>query len=360
MEAMLVEKNVSLQPYNSFGIVARAETLVRVRSLQDLVDWHHTAVRAGEAVFVLGGGSNVVLTGDVKTTVLKMELRGRRLVQETPDAWVVEVAAGEPWHGTVAWTLQQGWPGLENLALIPGTVGAAPVQNIGAYGVELQDRFHSLDAVDLHTGQSFTLNAAQCAFGYRDSVFKHAAAEGDDGVLRGHGLRGRALITRVRFHLPRPWKPVLGYADIERKQAELGVDSPSAQQLFDWICEIRRAKLPDPTVVGNAGSFFKNPTVSAEQCADIIAREPRIVHYPMADGSIKLAAGWLIDACGWKGKSVGNASVYEKQALVLVNKGIADPATCATGGEVMTLAKAIQTSVYERFGIRLEPEPVVV
>ena len=149
MEAMLVEKNVSLQPYNSFGIVARAETLVRVRSLQDLVDWHHTAVRAGEAVFVLGGGSNVVLTGDVKTTVLKMELRGRRLVQETPDAWVVEVAAGEPWHGTVAWTLQQGYPGLENLALIPGTVGAAPVQNIGAYGIELQDRFHSLDAIEL-------------------------------------------------------------------------------------------------------------------------------------------------------------------------------------------------------------------
>ena len=357
---MLVEKNVPLQPWNTFGIVARAHQLVRVRSEADIQALMTSPSIATLPKFVLGGGSNIVITGDVKPLVLKVEIMGRRLVEATPKAWVVEAGAGENWHAFVEWTLQQGFPGLESLALIPGTVGASPVQNIGAYGVELQDRFHSLDAVDLQTGQSFTLNAAQCAFGYRDSVFKHAAAEGDDGVLRGHGLRGRALITRVRFHLPRPWKPVLGYADIERKQAELGVDGPSAQQLFDWICEIRRAKLPDPTVVGNAGSFFKNPTVSAEQCADIIAREPRIVHYPMADGSIKLAAGWLIDACGWKGKSVGNASVYEKQALVLVNKGIADPATCATGGEVMTLAKAIQTSVYERFGIRLEPEPVVV
>ena len=360
MEAMLVEKNVSLQPYNSFGIVARAETLVRVRSLQDLVDWHHTAVRAGEAVFVLGGGSNVVLTGDVKTTVLKMELRGRRLVQETPDAWVVEVAAGEPWHDTVAWTLQQGWPGLENLALIPGTVGAAPVQNIGAYGVELQDRFDSLTAFDLATGQTFTLDAAQCAFGYRDSVFKHPPAQPGSGeqLPRGMGLAGRAVITHVRLRLPRAWRPELGYLDLERKRQETGIAEPTAQQIFDWVCAIRSAKLPDPAVLGNAGSFFKNPTVSPEQCQDIIARDPKIVHYPMPDGSIKLAAGWLIDACGWKGKTVGKAGVYEKQALVLVNRG--QGADSVTGGEVMTLARAIQTSVYERFGIRLEPEPVVL
>ncbi|MFN7123234.1 MAG: UDP-N-acetylenolpyruvoylglucosamine reductase, partial [Hydrogenophaga sp.] len=165
---------------------------------------------------------------------------------------------------------------------------------------------------------------------------------------------GRALITHVRFWLPKPWKPVLGYADLDRKMAETGISSPSAQQIFDWVCAIRRAKLPDPAVIGNAGSFFKNPTVSREQCADIIAREPKVVHYPIADGSIKLAAGWLIDACGWKGKGVGSAGVYERQALVLVNRG------GATGGEVMTLAKAIQTSVYERFGILLETEPIVV
>jgi UDP-N-acetylmuramate dehydrogenase len=257
----------------------------------------------------------------------------------------------------VTWCVYSGYPGLENMALIPGSVGASPVQNIGAYGVELQDRFHELDAINLETGETFTLNAAQCAFGYRDSVFKHVAARAGD-----FGLGGKALITHVRFALPKAWQPVLGYADIERKMIEvLGEKElwpanylPTPLQIYEWICSIRSAKLPDPKVIGNAGSFFKNPTVSAEQCADIIQREPKIVHYHLDDGTVKLAAGWLIDACGWKGKSVGNAAVYEKQALVIVNRGQ------ATGGQVMTLAKAIQTSVYERFGIRLEPEPVVV
>ena len=302
---------------------------------------------------MLGGGSNLVITGDIKGLVIKVDVPGRRLVEETDKGWLVEAGAGENWHAFVAWTLAQGWPGLENMALIPGSVGASPVQNIGAYGVELQDRFHSLDAIDLHTGQAFSLEAAQCGFGYRDSVFKHAPSD-----ERSFGLAGRAVITRVRFLLPKPWKPVLGYLDLERKMAETGISEPDAQQIFDWVVAIRRAKLPDPAVIGNAGSFFKNPTVTPEQCVDIIARDPKVVHYPMDDGSIKLAAGWLIDACGWKGKSVGNAAVYEKQALVLVNKG--GPEHPCTGGEVMTLAKAIQTSVYERFGIMLEPEPVVV
>ena len=338
---MIAERNVPLQSCNSFGIVARAQTLVRVRQPADvqavLID-----PELGDAPkFVLGGGSNIVLTGDVRAVVLKVELTGRRLVTETPKAWIVEAGAGENWHELVRWTLNQGWPGLENLAMIPGTVGGAPVQNIGAYVVELQDRFESLDAIDLTTGQTFTLDAAQCAFGYRDSVFKHTS-----GGPNGLGLAGKALT--------KPWKPVLGYQDLERKMAETGITTPSPQQVFDWVCSIRRAKLPDPAVLGNAGSFFKNPTVTPEQCADIIARDPKVVHYPMPDGSIKLAAGWLIDACGWKGKSVGHAAVYEKQALVLVNRG------GATGGEVVTLARAIQTSVYERFGIRLEPEPVVV
>ena len=349
---MVVENNVALQPYNTFGIVARAHRLVRVRSTDDvlaLLAEQEVRTDSGAPAFVLGGGSNLVITGDIKQLVIKVEISGRRLVEETAKGWVVEAGAGEDWHDFVRWTLEQGYPGLENLALIPGTVGASPVQNIGAYGVELQDRFSALDAIDLQTGQSFTLDAAKCGFGYRDSVFKHTPA-GEKGL----GLAGRALITHVRFWLPKPWKPVLGYADLDRKMAETGISSPSAQQIFDWVCAIRRAKLPDPSVIGNAGSFFKNPTVSREQCADIIAREPKVVHYPMADGSIKLAAGWLIDACGWKGKGVGSAGVYERQALVLVNRG------GATGGEVMTLAKAIQTSVYERFGILLETEPVVV
>ncbi|MFO1245091.1 MAG: UDP-N-acetylmuramate dehydrogenase [Ramlibacter sp.] len=346
---MIAEQNVHLQAHNTFGIVAKARELVRVTSVDDARAVAAEPALSAQPKFVLGGGSNIVLTGDVKPLVLKVEIMGRRLVEESARAWVVEAGAGENWHDFVVWTLAQGIPGLENLSLIPGTVGAAPVQNIGAYGVELQDRFDALDAVDLQTGRSFTLDAAQCAFGYRDSVFKHQG---------GLGLAGRALITQVRFRLPKPWKPVLGYLDLERKMQETGIREPSAQQIHEWVCAIRRAKLPDWRVLGNAGSFFKNPTVSPEQCSDIIAREPGIVHYPMPDGSVKLAAGWLIDACGWKGKSVGNAGVYEKQALVLVNRGgLANP---ATGGEVMTLARAIQTSVYERFGIRLEPEPVVV
>ncbi len=348
---MLVEKNVPLQSFNTFGIVAKALSLVRLQSGADI-----DALLADPALqvapkFILGGGSNIVLTGDVKPLVLKVEIMGKRLVSETTKTWIVEAGAGENWHDLVGWTLQNGYPGLENLALIPGSVGASPVQNIGAYGVELQDRFESLDAVDLTTGQRFTLNAAQCAFGYRDSVFKHASHG-------GFGLADKALITHVRFALPKNWKPVLGYADIEKKRVQANIEKPTALQIYDWVCEIRRTKLPDWRVLGNAGSFFKNPTVSAEQCADIIEREPKIVHYILADGTVKLAAGWLIDACGWKGKTIGNAGVYERQALVLVNRG--GPANPVTGGEVMTLAKSIQTSVYERFGIMLAHEPVVV
>lgn len=338
---MQIETGVSLKPHNTFGLPAVARTLVRVASdadVRQVVD-HPELGRAPK--FVLGGGSNIILTRDMPQLVLKVEVRGMRLVEERANAWIVEAGAGESWHDFVAWTIAQGWPGLENLALIPGTVGAAPVQNIGAYGVELKDRFESLDAVDLVTGRSVTLRESICAFGYRDSVFKHS-------------LANRSVITRVRFRLPRPWQPVVGYLDLERKIAETGIAAPSAQQIFDWICAIRRAKLPDPALVGNAGSFFKNPVVTPEQCRDIIGRDPEIVHYPMPDGSVKLAAGWMIDACGWKGKSVGGAGVYEKQALVLVNRG------GAIGSEVMTLARAIQESVYGRFGIRLEPEPVVV
>ena len=344
---MLVEKNVPLQHYNSFHIVAKAFSLVRIASAADVVQILADAQLAAAPKFVLGGGSNIVLTGDVKPLVLKVEVMGKRLVSESARGFVIEAGAGENWHDLVAWTLQQGYPGLENLAMIPGTVGASPVQNIGAYGLELQDRFDSLDGIDLVSGETLRLDAAQCAFGYRDSAFKHAPAG-------SAGLKDRVLITHVRLFLPKPWKPVLGYADLERKMVEKRMPHPGPADIFDWVCAIRTAKLPDPKLLGNAGSFFKNPTVTPEQCADIIQREPRIVHYPLADGAIKLAAGWLIDACGWKGKAVGNAAVYERQALVLVNRGQ------ATGGEVMTLARAIQTSVYERFGIMLEPEPVVV
>ena len=332
---------MSLKPYNSFSLPAVANTLVRIGSDADVRRVVDHPLLGTAPKFVLGGGSNIILTKDMPQVVLKVEVRGIRLVEERADAWIVEAGAGENWHELVAHTLAHGWAGLENLALIPGTVGATPVQNIGAYGVELKDRFESVDVVDLVTGRTQTLFADTCAFGYRHSVFKDA-------------LANRTVITRVRFRCPKPWQPVLGYLDLERKMAETGIHAPSAQQVFDWVCAIRRAKLPDPAVLGNAGSFFKNPVVTPEQCRDIIGRDPEIVHYPLPDGSIKLAAGWMIEACGWKGKHVGQAGVYEKQALVLVNRG------GAIGSEVMLLAVAIQESVYGRFGIRLEPEPLVV
>jgi UDP-N-acetylmuramate dehydrogenase len=352
---MFAEKNVPLRDLNTFGIVAKAQVLYRIRSAQDLCDWIESGQSAGQTPLVLGGGSNIVLTGDVKSPVLKMEIAGMALVDETPKSWTVQAGAGVGWHELVQWTLQNGYYGLENLALIPGSVGASPVQNIGAYGVELQDCFDSLDAVDLSTGKTFTLNAQQCAFGYRDSVFKHAPARPGDV-----GLAGRAVITQVRFSLPKKWRAITGYADIEKYLQARGLATPNAQQIFDAVVAIRQSKLPDPKVLGNAGSFFKNPVVSSEQCQDIIAREPTIAHYKLHDGTVKLAAAWLIDACGWRGKTMGAAAVYEKQALVLVNQGMRDGKAGATGGEVMTLAKAIQTSVYERFGILLEPEPVVI
>jgi UDP-N-acetylmuramate dehydrogenase len=336
-----IERNVNLRTMNSFGLPATAASLVRISCEADVrrvVD-HPQWGRAPK--FILGGGSNIVLARDPQALVMKVEVLGRRLLREDAEGVVVEVGAGESWHDIVAWTIDQGWPGLENLALIPGTTGAAPVQNIGAYGVELRERFEALDAVDLMTGRTVTIDALSCRFGYRDSVFKRE-------------LAGKSVITRVRLRLPRPWQPVLGYLELERKLHESGNTHPDARTIFDWVCAIRRAKLPDPAVVGNAGSFFKNPVVTAEQCRDIIARDPELVHYPLLDGTVKLAAGWLIDACGWKGKSIGRAGVYDRHSLVLVNRG------GASGSEVVTLARAIQESVYGRFGIRLEPEPVVV
>jgi UDP-N-acetylmuramate dehydrogenase len=338
---MRIETAVNLRAWNTFGLPAIAQTLIHIDEEADVrrvVD-HPEFGRVPK--FVLGGGSNIVLARDVSAVVLKVAIGGIRLLETRSDAFIVEAGAGVPWHELVAWTIDQGLPGLENLALIPGTTGAAPVQNIGAYGLELQDRFESLDGVDLVTGRGFTLDGRLCRFGYRDSVFKHE-------------LAGKSVITRVRLRLPRPWRPELGYLDLQRRIEETGLTAPDARQIFDWVCQVRRAKLPDPAVIGNAGSFFKNPVVTPEQCRDIIARDPHVVHYPMDDGSFKLAAGWLIDACGWKGKTVGGAGVYEKQALVLVNRGD------ARGAEVITLARAIQESVYGRFGIRLEPEPVVV
>ncbi|RYE96858.1 MAG: UDP-N-acetylmuramate dehydrogenase, partial [Oxalobacteraceae bacterium] len=271
--------------------------------------------------------------------VLHMGLLGKAIVGQDEVVTLVRAQAGENWHGLVEWTLAQGLGGLENLALIPGTVGASPIQNIGAYGAEIKDTFHALTVFDFATGSTRTMTAADCRFGYRDSVFKHP--------------EGRALVVLdVTFALPRAWTPNLRYAELA--QALEGIADPTPRQIGDAVIAIRRRKLPDPAEIGNAGSFFKNPVVSGARCAQLLQAWPHLVHHRQADGSEKLAAGWLIDQCGWKGKTLGRAGVYPKQALVLVNNG------GASGAEVMALARAIQQDVRARFGVELEPEPVTV
>ena len=336
-----LQSNVSLRSFNTMGIAARARALLPVHGLDDL-----HAVRADPALntlprLVLGGGSNLLFTGDFDGLVLHMRGAGIAIVGETSDAVLVRAAAGENWHGLVAWTLAHGLGGMENLSLIPGSVGASPIQNIGAYGSELKDCFHALTAFDFETGDLLHLDRAACEFGYRDSVFKHS-------------LRDRAVILDVTFALPKRWQPNLRYAELAQEVAARGLIAPSATDISNAVIAIRQRKLPDPALIGNAGSFFKNPVVPAAQREALLARHKQLVSYTQGDGNYKLAAGWLIDQCGWKGRAMGAAGVYEKQALVLVNRG------GASGAEMVALAEAIPRDVENRFGVRLEPEPVFV
>lgn len=330
-----------LQAYNTFGIAAHARACVEVTSVRVLAAVLADPMLANLPRLVIGGGSNILLTGDVQALVLHMAMRGREIIGSDEHCTYVKAAAGENWHEFVLYTLAQGLGGLENLSLIPGTVGAAPIQNIGAYGAETRDVFHELTVYDSHSGLLRTMDAAACRFGYRDSVFKQR-----DGA----GL----IIVDVTFALPRAWTPNLRYAELAQAVAETGFTAPTASQISDTVVAIRRRKLPDPAVIGNAGSFFKNPVVPAAQCAALLARHPALVHHAQADGTEKLAAGWLIDQCGWKGRSLGKAGVYPMQALVLVNNG------GATGAEVVALARAIQADVLARFGVVLETEPVFI
>lgn len=331
----------SLRTLNTFGIDAKAAAYLPVRSVDDL-----RAVRADAALsamprLVLGGGSNLLLTRDIDGLVLHMVNRGITLSGEDDDHLLVTAQAGESWHGFVQWTLAQGLPGLENLSLIPGSVGAAPIQNIGAYGSELADHFHSLQAFDFASGEVLELGRRDCAFGYRDSVFKHA-------------LRDRAVILAVRFALPRRWQPNLRYAELAAEMATRGITQPTARDISDAVIAIRQRKLPDPAVIGNAGSFFKNPVVPAAQRDALLRQHPGLVSYAQPDGQYKLAAGWLIDQCGWKGRSLGAAGVHEKQALVLVNRG------GASGAEILQLADRIRADVLAAYGVAIEPEPVIL
>ncbi|MCO7565807.1 UDP-N-acetylmuramate dehydrogenase [Pseudomonas sp. S 311-6] len=331
------QERVSLKPYNTFGIDVTARYFTQACSDEAI---RQALAEAGERqvpVLVLGGGSNLLLTRDVDALVLHMASHGRRVLHDDGERVVVQAEAGEPWHPFVQWSLAQGFCGLENLSLIPGTVGAAPMQNVGAYGVEIKDVFAGLTALDRETGELRDFGLEACAFAYRDSLFKRNP--------------GRWLILRVRFALTRTLQAHLDYGPVRQRLAEQGVEQPTAQAISEAICSIRREKLPDPAELGNAGSFFKNPVVPAALAERIRSRYPNLVAYPQADGQVKLAAGWLIEQAGWKGYREGDAGVHRLQSLVLVNYGQ------ASGAQLHDLARRIQADILERFGVELEMEP---
>ncbi|MBK8919685.1 MAG: UDP-N-acetylmuramate dehydrogenase [Betaproteobacteria bacterium] len=329
---------VDLTPFNTLGLPARAERYLRVTEVAQL---HEAASLAGPR-FILGGGSNLVLAGDFAGLVLHMALGGRRLVREEDDAWIVEAGAGENWHDFVLWTLEQGWPGLENLALIPGTVGAAPIQNIGAYGLEVGERIARVEAYDFATGCLVAFSPEDCRFAYRDSVFKQ----------EGWHLCGRFAITAVSFRLPKAWQPNVRYGELAAELDSRVTAKPGPREVAQAVMAVRRRKLPDPAALPNAGSFFHNPVVDSALASALAGRFPALPRYPQADGRVKLAAGWLIEQAGWKGRNLGPVGMYEKQALVLVNRG------GGRGSDVRALMHAVQRDVRERFGVNLVPEPV--
>jgi UDP-N-acetylmuramate dehydrogenase len=336
-----VLENYSLKTYNTFGIDAKARYFVSVRSEADLRNALLANDFDGLPRLILGGGSNVLLTRDFPGVVLHMELAGRRIVAQDNEATYVEVAAGENWHDFVLWTLGQGLAGLENLSLIPGSAGASPIQNIGAYGMEMKEVFWELMAVDVATGETRRFDSAACRFAYRDSVFKHE-------------LKNDVVITSVTFRLPHKMQLHLDYGEVRQELTRMNVSNPTAGDVSRAVCNIRQRKLPDPAAIGNAGSFFKNPVIDAKSFQHLHETFPKMPHYPASPGHVKLPAGWLIDQTGWKGKTLGRAGVHEQHALVLVNRG------GANGAEILALAQAIQDSVQDKFGIRLEPEPVIV
>jgi len=336
----VIESDVSLQPYNTFGVAARAAHFARIRSVAELAELLADARWRDAPRLVLGGGSNVLFTRDFDGLVLLMAIPGIDVLGEADDATRVRIGAGEDWHRTVDRLLAQGLPGLENLALIPGSAGAAPIQNIGAYGVELAERFVSADAWDTTTGERVTLTTEDCRFGYRDSVFKHEP--------------GRYIVLAITLALPRAWQPVAGYADLAAELRAHGLESPQPRDVFDAVVAIRRRKLPHPAVIGNAGSFFKNPIVPRAKRDALRDRYPSLVSYDIGGGRCKLAAGWLIETAGLKGVARGAAAVYERQALVLVNRG------GATGAQILALSQEVQQRVQQQFGVALEPEPAVI
>ena len=324
---------ISLRGRNSFGVDQRAARLVEFETAEDLRTFFAAGIPGRWTV--LAGGNNILFTEDYDGVLLTPVARQIALLSDDGDEVRLRVEAGVEWDDLVEWAVERGLWGIENLSLIPGKAGAAPVQNIGAYGCEAKDAIRRVEMYCVETGTVLTLDAAHCGFGYRESVFKH-------------DLKGRVIITAVEIALSHTPRPRLGYGDVEREVEARG--GATLRNIREAICSIRRAKLPDPAVLGNAGSFFKNPVVGAAAAERLLAEYPDMPHYPAPEGRVKLAAGWLIDRAGMKGRREGAVGVHERQALVLVNHG------GATGGEVIAFAHKVQETVYEKFGIAIDTE----
>lgn len=323
--------NHCLRPYHTFALAVRARQVITVESLEELSRAYQQVQRAKQPLLLLGDGSNTLFCEDFQGTILLIRLKGLQ-IEEQADAWHLRVAAGENWHQLVDYTIQQGIAGLENLALIPGSVGGAALQNIGAYGSEFKQFCHYVDLIDLQQGQPVRLPASACQFAYRDSLFKHLDHQ-------------RWVIVGVGLIIPKAWRPCLTYGELTPLSTPV-----IPQTLFNTICAIRRAKLPDPLLLGNAGSFFKNPLITEHHLQDLLARYPDLPYYPQSQQQVKVAAGWLIEQSGLKGCRIGDAAVHQQQALVLVNLGHATPQ------QVLALAKHIHQQIKQQFAISLEPE----
>jgi UDP-N-acetylmuramate dehydrogenase len=338
----MFQQNISLKPYNTFGIEATAKFFAPFHSVEELSELvTHSRLLTPDSPFILGGGSNILLTKDVDGAVLKNEILGIEKWNEDENHVYIKAGAGENWHHFVLHCLANNYAGVENLALIPGSVGASPMQNIGAYGVEIKDVFHSLEAFHLHDKSVQTFSLEACRFGYRESVFKHR-------------FKGQFVIISVTYKLFKHPIYNTSYGAIQQELESMGVKSLSIQNIAQAVINIRSSKLPDWKITGNAGSFFKNPEVDKQQYEDLKKLHPNLVAFPLPDGKVKLAAGWLIEQCGWKGYRRGDAGCYPKQALVLVNYG------GAAGAEIYALSEQILQSVKEKFGVTLEREVNII
>jgi len=332
---MIIKENISLLSYNTFGIDAKADYFIEYNSVEELQTALKSEIVKSNRLLHIGGGSNLLFMKDFKGVILHSAINFIKKVSEDADTVILEAGAVVDWDDFVAYTVEKGWGGVENLSLIPGEVGASAVQNIGAYGVEVQDVIVKVNAVEIETGEPKTFSVEDCQYGYRESIFKKE-------------LKGKYIITSVVFKLQKQAQFKLNYQHLEAEVLKNG--DINLQNIRQTIIAVRESKLPDPKIFGNAGSFFMNPVISKAHFNELLAQYPQMPHYFVSETEEKVPAGWLIDQCGWKGKQIGNAGVHDKQALVLVNKG------GATGAEIVYLAEQIQASVKTKFGIELRAE----